>query len=291
MVSNSKIIAMGCLSVGAGLLGAWLYVSSMDLDETTVTAHVRSVEETPATQGTGDSAVKGRARPEQSVVSLATAGSPVADDSVAAPFDMDVQAFDVVEVDSEDDLSAPQLAALEALRDVHADNDLKAVRAALAKFPQVAANGARVPLVMRREAVEALGWYGMSAKADLVPYLEDPNPEVAESAMDKLLDAIESSELGDAELAKQVKEMLGSVSEETQLDRLLNQLDKMRNSVKAETYKYILQNVKGEYRTAVKDSLELNLGSDVEPTNESIDAWLIKNPDQPDDNENFGGAL
>ena len=183
-----------------------------------------------------------------------------------------------VSVDDDDDeakLTPQQRAALKELQSALDDDDLKAVRRALEKM-----------IAMRTRALEALGWFGKDAVNDLVPFLADSNVEVSNDAFEKFQLAISECD-DDVEKSVIVKTMMRAISDAEQIDTMLNNLNDMRNSVRAETIASILTDGTDNARRIMMEQLGEYTDSDVE-TVDDLERWVVENPDESDADEIYG---
>lgn len=197
-----------------------------------------------------------------------------------------------VSVDDDDDeakLTPQQRAALKELQSALDDDDLKAVRRALEKMIAKTSSGGTLeslPVAMRTRALEALGWFGKDAVNDLVPFLADSNVEVSNDAFEKFQLAISECD-DDVEKSVIVKTMMRAISDAEQIDTMLNNLNDMRNSVRAETIASILTDGTDNARRIMMEQLGEYTDSDVE-TVDDLERWVVENPDESDADEIYG---
>ena len=195
-------------------------------------------------------------------------------------------------VDEDDDeakLTPKQRAALKELQTALDEDDIKAVRRALDKMiVKVSSNGSLegLPVTMRARALEALGWFGKSAVPDLVPFLGDSDSAVSDDAFEKFQMAIGECD-DDGEKALIVKMMMSVISNEEQIDSMLNNLNDMRNSVKADTIVSILTDGTDKAKQIMMEQLGDYTESDVS-TVDDLERWVVENPDEDDADEIYG---
>lgn len=199
-----------------------------------------------------------------------------------------VPQLDIVD---ERELSKLQLEILEQLRSALNANDLKGVRMVVARFNAPAAKGGldgMVPKVMRSQAVQALGWFGSPAIADLTQFMADVDPDVEEDAFAQFEMSIQDWDLGDRMRADILKQVLRAMTDTDRIDMLLMNLDTMRNSVKADVLIDALTAGSDATKAVVKEEAGFYTDTNVEPTAEGIKSWSEDNPDLYSDEEAYG---
>lgn len=192
----------------------------------------------------------------------------------------------------EDKLNATQKAVLKELQDALDDNNLKRVRKALSKFVAKAENGGLggdVPVCMRAKAVEVLSWFGKDAAVDLIGFVADSNEDVSNDAFSALEMALCDCEMGDVARAQLVTSMMKALNDAEQVDSLMNQLNDMRNSVKADAAKEILGSGSETAKAKLLEDLETYFDEDVKDL-DSLEKWKAMNPDDAEDSEIYGGT-
>lgn len=146
-----------------------------------------------------------------------------------------------------------------------------------------------VPVALRAEAVEALGWFTPDSLAELLGFMADTDPDVLDDVMTKFEDAIDDAELGDRALSEILKSVAKVLDNEEALDALFMGIESdMRNSVAVATYKEILKTGSDAAKSRVWESIEDFTGEDDIKTVEQLDEWLKENPDDEDDEDFFG---
>ena len=178
--------------------------------------------------------------------------------------------------------------------------DYPAVRAAIEKMKEYGLARAQelgssdwsrhVPLVMRRDAVAALGWIGAQALPELVEFLVDAEPEIAMDAQAQLEQALMDFELGDHELAEVVVNLMRVVDDPSALDSYYMELSRMRNSVMISTLVEISNSGTDAARSKLAENLSFYTGDDSITTVEQAEEWLANHPDGPDDDEFYGNV-
>lgn len=193
-----------------------------------------------------------------------------------------------------------QKAVLQELRDALEGNDIRAVRRAIAKFylsEREGGLGGRIPTILRKQAVQALGWFGSSAISDMIPFMADADPQVEQEAFDQFELALEDWNIGDRATSRILQQVLSAVNDAERIDSLLMNLSRMRNSVKAETILAVLETGTDVAKSVMRENVEfytesVPTSSDTEPTMEeivkSVKDWAEYNPDTESDEEFFG---
>lgn len=202
--------------------------------------------------------------------------------------------LDAAEIDDEADLSDVQRSVLEEIQAALDADDLKALRKAISRFTASVGNRglggyANVPRAIRSAAVQALGWFGKDSVVDLVDFMADSDEEISNDAFDQFEFALEDIDLGDRDRADIVKTITKALTDEDRIDTLLFNLNDMRNSVKVETAVAILTDGTDMAKSVLKDQLGLFFDEGVE-TIDDIQKWYAENPDDPDDEEFYGGS-
>ena len=135
---------------------------------------------------------------------------------------------------------------------------------------------------VRAAAVEALGWFGEKGLAELTPYLSDRDAEVADSAQDNWIDALQEIEndgekagvielalkaLADKEMAENVANELIGIDELAAVQVIVNVITDKSNPVAVEVAIDAYENVTGEKWKSVS----------------AAEAWLSENYVPPDE--------
>lgn len=277
-IARIKILGLFFLSAMAGAVLSWMVVGSLMSPQTTrikkvVITHndgnVKHVETVNVVRTDDDSVVVR--------ISDTVSTTPTILDSA------------VTDEDDEAELPEEQRAVLVQLQEALDANDIKSVRRAVSRLMELRRASGAIARVALNAAVEALGWFGKDALPDLVSFACEKDEEVAASAIDKMMDALDDSALSDGERASWVKNLAKSLTDGDQIERVLSQLNNMRYSVRGETIKDILANGTPNVQAAMKDQIELYTDSDVPASQEGVDRWLLMNPDDPGDADLYGG--
>ena len=97
------------------------------------------------------------------------------------------------------------------------NDDLESAR----ELSEVAVNSKNKEL--RESVVDALGWFGKDAMAELTPYLSDPDAEIADSAKSQWMDALQELE-DDGEIAGVVESALKSLRDKEMIEEVADEL-------------------------------------------------------------------
>jgi len=210
------------------------------------------------------------------------------------PQEKPVLAADIVE----EELDSAMREVLAQLRDALNDADLASARKAVAKMKASGsttadgkANWAKhVPTALRNAAVEALGYFGGDAIADLLDFIVDDDPDIAQSAIDQLELALQDLTLGDRERAEVIKSVSTVLTDAETLDWMLSSATDARHSVGVETLAFIAAHGTSEAKELVPSYIDLFTGGEASTIAEAK-TWLSENPDAPDDEEFYSGQL
>lgn len=174
------------------------------------------------------------------------------------------------------------------------DNDkgVAAVCAKILKIIQTRGEGA-VPVVVREDAVDALGLSLPRALPELMGFKGDPNPDIREAVDEEIDSFLMEADMKDRELSPVLVSLAKILTDEDSLDLLTMSIDTdLRNSVKVATCKQILDTGTEEARASLQeviaDMLDVDeeaLPSDSEQIKKQLDKWLAENPDDEDDDD------
>lgn len=195
-----------------------------------------------------------------------------------------------VEDGDEDAMLTPkQRAALKELQAALDEDDVKGVRRALERMiKKTSSDGslAGLPVSMRSRALEAIGWFGKDTIVDLVPFLADADDDISDDAFDKFQMAVSECD-DDREKSVIIATLMRAVSDEKQIDDMLNNLNDMRNSVKVDTIISILNDGTDNARKVMLEQLGDYTDSDVS-TIDDLKRWAVENQDEDDADEIYG---
>lgn len=97
--------------------------------------------------------------------------------------------------------------------------------------PKFGAEG--VATLLRRNAVEALGWFGAKGLPELAALLADPDPDVAQASIDQFNLALEDITLSDYERADIISMAAKVLKDPDGLEMMFMEINDMRHSVGA----------------------------------------------------------
>ena len=146
-----------------------------------------------------------------------------------------------------------------------------------------------VAALLRRKAVEALGWFGAKAMPELVAMLGDADPEIVQATFDQFTLALEDISLSDYERVDIVVMAAKVLRNTDDLEMLFMELIQSRHSVGAGALVEICQEGTPEAKSLMPETIEFFTGEDNIQTVEDIEKWLAENPDGEDDDDLYGG--
>lgn len=198
------------------------------------------------------------------------------------------------EIDDEDLLSEVQRSVLKEIQAALDADDIKALRKALSRFTASAKSGGlggykNVPRVIRSAAVQALGWFGSKAAIDMIDFMADADEEISNEAFNQFEMALQDMEMSDFERSAIVKVTAKALADSDHIDALLNTLSDMRNSVKGETVIAIMTDGTDQVKAAMQEQMDFYFDDEV-TTIDGIKKWMAENPDDPDDDDFYGGC-
>lgn len=147
-----------------------------------------------------------------------------------------------------------------------------------------------VPLAMKRKAVEALGWFGAETMPEIVGFLQDVDPEIAQDAQMRLEQALQDYDLSDYDLSEIVVGLMKVTTDPDVLDSYYMELARMRNSVMIGTLIEIGQSGTEAAQEKLPENISFYTGDFEIETVEQAEQWLEENPDGEDDDIFYGGA-
>ena len=146
-----------------------------------------------------------------------------------------------------------------------------------------------VAALLRRKAVDALGWFGAKAMPELVGMLGDADPEIVQATFDQFSLALEDISLSDYERADIVVMASKVLKNTDDLEMLFMEINNMRHSVGAGALVEICQDGTPEAQSLMPETIEFFTGEDNIQTVEDVENWLAENPDGEDDDDLYGG--
>lgn len=200
-----------------------------------------------------------------------------------------------LDADDEAKLTEAQRALLEELRRFSDAEDKKGVYNAVARLQRSAGWPDQIPSALMEEALEALKWIGSDALSELAGFLACGDEEIREDAMDALQDMLcdpDKSDYDRSEMLKSALPFLNTISDTDVLDDIFGDIMEMRNSVKADTLIYLLENGSAYVQAGLMDTIELVTGEEGYNTPDKIREWASdpENADDPDDDDFYGAV-
>lgn len=193
-----------------------------------------------------------------------------------------------IEQSDEAALTELQRKLLEEIRAALREDDYKTLMRLVRKMQASDEWPDGIPNSIKLAALEALGWYGSKCLPEVVPFLADSNPEIVSAAVSQWEDAIAECD-SDREIAEQVKLAARVVTDEDSLESILVEVMNMRHSVAVETLKDVLANGNEQAYNKVLEQIADFTDDKTITTAEQLDAWLQEHPDDPGDEEMYGG--
>ena len=276
------LIVIAAVAVGA--FGAWLFMPSAS--ETSDDGHMGKEQKIAKTVRSGSVKKiteisvnrKGGKKSVRIVESEATKPDVVKD----------------AEIDDEELLSDVQKSVLRDIQKALDADDVKALRKALSRFTASKSKGglggyANVPRVIRVAAVQALGWFGKDVVVDMIDFMADADEEISDDAFNQFEQALQDCEMGDRERSPLIKTVSKALTDSDRVDSMISCLSDMRNSVKADTAIAILTDGSDQSKAMLLEQMEFYFDEGVQ-TVDDLKKWMAENPDDPDDEEFYGGS-
>ena len=205
----------------------------------------------------------------------------------ATPVRTERPKFDIPQKE-EENLTALQQKLLEEIRAALREDNYKQLMRLVRKMQSSDEWPDGIPNSIKKAALEALGWYGSKCLPEIVPFLADSNPEIVADAVDQWEDAIAECD-SDREVSEQVKLASRVVVDVDSVESILVEAMNMRHSVAVETFKDVLANGNEQARAKVLEQISDYTDDSTITTAEQLDDWLENNPDDPGDEEMYGG--
>lgn len=185
-------------------------------------------------------------------------------------------------------LTALQQKLLEEIRAALRQDDYKTLMRLVRKMQASDEWPDGIPNSIKKAALEALGWYGSKCLPEIVNFLGDADAEIVAEATSQWEDAIAECD-SDREISQQVKLAAKVVAEPDSMESILEETQNMRHSVAVETFKDVLANGDDLAKEKVLEQIA-DFTDDAEiKTAEQLDKWLEEHPDDPGDEEMYGG--
>ena len=188
----------------------------------------------------------------------------------------------------EENLTALQRKLLEEIRAALRQDDYRKLMRLVHKMQASDEWPDGIPKAIKKAALDALGWYGSKCLPEIVNFLGDADAEVVADATSQWEDAIAECD-SDREISKQVQLAARVVNESESMESILEEAQNMRHSVAVETFKDVLANGDALAKQMVLEQISDYTGDETITTAEQLDEWLEANPDDPGDEEMYGG--
>lgn len=190
---------------------------------------------------------------------------------------------DLTQTDEYKNLTASQREILDDIRLASDNDDKKALLALIHRLEKMPGWPSAFPLIIRQEAVEALVWFDSDCLPEIVPFIADKDADVAQVAVDKLVDSVSNQDMSDRERAQIMISSLNIPMDRDTVDHLLFELNNMRNSVAVDTVKKLWKIKNNNITSQLADAIESFTGEDGLDSPKKLDEWLENNPDDEDD--------
>ena len=135
---------------------------------------------------------------------------------------------------------------------------------------------------LRAKALEAAAWFGKDAMSEITPYLSDPNPEIAETAHDEWLNALQNIE-NDAEKAGVIEMALKALRDKEMLEDVSNELIGIDELAAVQAVVNVIQSGNTAAAPHAREAYEFITGDEWTGV-DAAEQWLQENytPPEPD---------
>lgn len=155
-----------------------------------------------------------------------------------------------------------------------------------------------VPVSVRSAAVEAIGIFLPESLSELVGFMADSDADVLDSVINQLDNVLNDTTIGDREISTVFTSISKVLTNADAVDSMVLTIEgNMRNSVKVQTYKTLLDTGTPEVISRLKESiaetLEIEpeeLPEDKESIKKKLTEWQQDNPDGEDDDDLYNGV-
>ncbi len=188
------------------------------------------------------------------------------------------------------DLAKKVLGLLQAALDSENYAQIRSAQEVIANAPKGSLSKVKsgIPVAIRKKLVEAMGWFGATAIPEMVEFLADPNPEVAQMTIDQFELALQDVTLGDRDRAKIVALASTVLTDHDALEQMFMEISNMRNSVAADTLYTICKDGTDMAKSMMPETIEFVTGEDNIVTDKDLLRWKDQNPDDPYDDDLYG---
>lgn len=182
-----------------------------------------------------------------------------------------------IEVEAvEDDMAPEDEKRMDAISDALDEDNFAAVAALIADV-QTSTNAE-----VRSEMVDALGTFGKKALVELLPFMADPDPDVAENARDQWTMAL--GELtNERTKCKYIESAMGILTDEDALDSMMTELADCDDRLAIQTIVNVIESGTSQAVAAAKEQYEFITGEEYTNITDA-EAWLQENY-EPEEND------
>lgn len=135
------------------------------------------------------------------------------------------------------------------------------------------------PKIIREEAIEALGWFGIDTLSEVVGFLSDSDDEILSKAIECFEDVVEDTDLQESQRANILVMAAQVIRDPDALESMFFELNNMHNTTAVAAIKELWKNANETARKLLPEVVESITGEDNIDTPEKLDAWLRENPD------------
>ena len=136
---------------------------------------------------------------------------------------------------------------------------------------------------LKEKVVDALGWFGEAAMAELTPFMSDANEEVAKAAADHWVDALQNIE-DDGVKAGVVELSLKSIRNKDILEDVANELIGLDERAAVQVIANVMEGESSPAAEAARETYETITGEKWSGV-DAAEKWLQKNYKPPKDDE------
>lgn len=143
----------------------------------------------------------------------------------------------------------------------------------------------------KRRVLESLGSCGFETAHDVIDFLGDSDPMIANEARNTLFETLRDMSLGDRRRAEIVTAAAEEMTDSYSLTRLFQQFKRMRHSVGVEALAKVAATGSEEARAKIPDAIVTFTADKNVTTVEQLREWLVDNPDAAVDDWYYGPVV
>lgn len=183
-----------------------------------------------------------------------------------------------IPLEERDDLTESEKDIVRKIESAVDAEDIEAMRAIL---PEVAAS---TNSEVRSEAVDGLGWIGSKALLDLLPFMADPDPAIAQDARDNWVNAL--ADVSEKRRVRLVEDTMKIITDREALEDIVNEFDDCDEIAAIQALVNIIATGTPTQAEVAKEEYEFITGEEY-TTFEDAEQWLKDNYDfdEPDEDE------